>query len=193
VSGGTHGRPVAAGKSSFELVEPEKVFAELRLAPATVLLDVACGAGNYALAAAPYVGPQGAVHAVDLWAEGIERLRAEAARRGLAQIQPAVADVSERIPLPDGSVDVALLATVLHDLAEAGTAAGALREVARVLRPGGRLVVIEFDKVEGPPGPPRAIRLDPGETAALVSPFGFRPSRPVRVGPVTYLLSFLRR
>lgn len=188
-----HHHPVAAGKSSFDLVEPEKVFAELRLTPDTVLLDVACGIGNYALAAAAYVGPQGAIHAVDLWEEGIAQLRAEAARRGLPQIRAQVTDVSRNIPLPDASVDLALMATVLHDLAEAGTAAGTLAEVARVLRPGGRLVLIEFDKVDGPPGPPKAVRLSPEEAGALVAPFGFRAGEPVRVGPFTYLLTCDRR
>lgn len=189
---GHHGHPVAAGKSSFDLVEPGKVFAALRLTPETVLLDVACGSGNYALAAADRMGPGGVIHAVDLWSEGIELLRLEAERRGLSKIRAQVADVSRRIPLPDASVDVALLATVLHDLAEAGTAAGTLAEVARVLRPGGRLVLIEFDKVDGPPGPPKAIRLAPEEAAALVVPFGFAAGEVVRVGPCTYLLAFNR-
>jgi ubiquinone/menaquinone biosynthesis C-methylase UbiE len=190
VSGQGHhpGHPVAAGKSSFDLVEPEKVFAELRLTPDMVLLDVACGSGNYTLAAAAYIGPRGAIHAVDLWAGGIARLREEAARRRLAQVHAAVADVSHLIPLRDASVDVALMATVLHDLVEVGTAQGALREVARVLRPGGRLVLVEFDKVDGPPGPPRAIRLAPEEAAALLAPYGFTAGTPVRVGPHTYLL-----
>ena len=64
-------KPIAAGKSSFDLVDPEKVFAELRLQPDTVFLDVACGVGNYALAAAEFIGEEGAILAVDLWEEGI--------------------------------------------------------------------------------------------------------------------------
>jgi ubiquinone/menaquinone biosynthesis C-methylase UbiE len=187
-----HGHPVAAGKSSFDLVEPQKVFAALCLTPEAVLLDVACGSGNYTLAAAGYIGPRGAIHAVDLWAGGIAQLREEAARRHLTQIHAYVADVSHLIPLRDASVDVALMATVLHDLVEVGTAEGALREVARVLKSGGRLVLVEFDKIDGPPGPPKAIRLAPEETAALVSPFGFAAGEPERVGPYNYLLAFTR-
>lgn len=186
--------PIAAGKSSFDLVDPSLVFAELRLRPDTVMLDLACGAGNYALAAAAIIGPAGTVHAFDLWPEGIAALRKSALSRGLMQVNAEVVDVSGRLPLPDRSVDVALMATVLHDLVEDGAekGEGALREAARVLRPGGRLVVVEFEKVDSHPDPPAAIRLSPDEVASLVVPFGFRRERLLQVGNPLYLLSFVR-
>lgn len=184
-------KPIAAGKSSFDLVDPEKVFAELRLEPDTVFLDVACGAGNYALAAAEFIGPGGAIHAVDLWEEGIAALRERAGDLGLTQIRAEVGDVSRRLSVEDGSVDVVLMATVLHDLVADGAAEGTLREVARVLRPKGRLVIVEFDKVESEPGPPVAIRLSPGEVREIVSPYGFCEERIEAVGPATYLVSFM--
>jgi ubiquinone/menaquinone biosynthesis C-methylase UbiE len=183
--------PVAAGKSSFDLVDQQKVFSALDLHPGTVMLDVACGAGLYALAAAEHVGPQGAVYAVDLWAEGIDALREEATRRGLEQIRPLVSDVGERIPVSEGSVDACLLATVLHDLAQVGKDKGCLREIARVLCPGGHLVVVEFNKIDGPPGPPRAIRLSPQDVVARLEPFGFRRQSLIPAGSVTYLMDFV--
>jgi len=184
--------PIAAGKSSFDLVDTARVFAELGLRSDSVLLDVACGVGNYSLAAAEFIGEQGRIHAVDLWAEGIATLRARARELALTRIRPAVADAAERLPLAEASVDIALLATVLHDLAAEGKATAALREVARVLKPGGRLVVIEFDKIESKPGPPLAVRLSPGEVADLVLPCGFLEEHTLPVGPTTYLAKFLR-
>jgi ubiquinone/menaquinone biosynthesis C-methylase UbiE len=184
--------PIAAGKSSFDLVDPRLVFAELRLKPDTVLLDLACGIGNYALAGTEFIGPAGAIHAFDLWPEGIAALRESARSRGLSQIRAEVADVSGRLPLPDGSVDVALMATVLHDLVKIGVGEGALREAARLLRPGGRLVVIEFEKVESSPGPPAVIRLSAEEVEALIVPFGFCREGLTKVGDPLYLVSFIR-
>jgi ubiquinone/menaquinone biosynthesis C-methylase UbiE len=184
--------PIAAGKSSFDLVDPVRVFTEMNLQPDSVLLDVACGIGNYAIAAAEFIGAQGRIHAVDLWEEGIETLRERTRELGLTRIRAEVADVGRCLPLADASVDVALLATVLHDLAVDGTAAGALGEIARVLRCGGRLVVIEFDKIESPPGPPVAIRLSPGEVEDLVNPFGFLEEHVIPVGPNTYLMKFVK-
>lgn len=184
--------PTAAGKSSFDLVDPQRVFAELKLQPDSVLLDVACGIGNYAVAAAEFIGARGRIHAFDLWAEGIETLRMRARELGFSHIRAEVADVGRCLPLADGSVDVVLLATVLHDLAADGVAVGALGEVARVLKPAGRLVVIEFDKTESPPGPPVAIRLSPGEVEDLVAPFGFLEEHVLPVGSNTYLMKFLK-
>ena len=178
---------IAAGKSSYDLIDPERFFAALDLAGDTVLLDVGCGAGSYALAAAEWLGAGGTIYAVDLWQEGVESLARAAARRGLGTIHPLVADVSSRIPIPDRSVDVCLLATVLHDLIQDGTAEGTLREVRRALRPGGRLAVVEFEKVDGPPGPPAAIRLSPTELDAVLAPHGFRLIATTPVGLYNYL------
>lgn len=183
-------KPIAAGKSSFDLIDPGKVFAELRLQPNTVFLDVACGVGNYALAAAGIIGPKGAIHAVDLWQEGIETLRQRADEMGLNRVHAEVGDVSRRLPVEDNSVDVVLMATVLHDLVVDGTADGTLREIVRVLKSTGRLVIIEFDKIDSEPGPPKAIRLSPGEVEEIVSPYGFGEEHITAVGPTNYLISF---
>ena len=184
-------KPIAAGKSSFDLVDPEKIFAELRLQPDTVFLDVACGVGNYALAAAEFIGEEGTILAVDLWEEGIEVLRERVVELGLTQVHAEVGDVSQRLPAENCSVDVALMATVLHDLVKAETAEGTLREIARVLKPQGRLVVVEFDKVDSEPGPPVAIRLSPGEVEEIVAPHGVREEHITAVGSFTYLISFV--
>ena len=84
------------------------------------------------------------------------------------------------------------MATVLHDLAEFAMADGALKEAHRVLKPGGTLAIVEFDKVEGPPGPPLRIRLTPEEVENLVAPYGFQKTRTARVGPYNYLILFTK-
>jgi ubiquinone/menaquinone biosynthesis C-methylase UbiE len=185
-------KPIAAGHSSFELIRPEVLFPALALQKDTVFLDVACGAGRYSLGAAELIGPEGTIHAVDLWLEGIEQLRQTAAAKGLVQILPEVADVSERIPLGDSEADVCLIATALHDLKEIHSHEGTLQEIARVLKPEGLLAVVEFKKIEPPPGPPRHIRLAPEEVEQLARPHGFRQKQFLDVGPYNYLL-LLRR
>lgn len=185
-------KPIAAGKSSFDIVDRERVFGELNLKKNTVLLDVASGAGNYALAIAEALGDDGRVYAFDLWEEGIEELNRRAAAQDVKNIKAAVADVSKRIPLEAGSIDTCLIATALHDLVEDSAGEGALREVARVLKPGGRLVVAEFKKIDGPPGPPKRIRLAPEELDELVLPLGFEKEHTVDAGVYTYVTTYLK-
>jgi cyclopropane fatty-acyl-phospholipid synthase-like methyltransferase len=62
--------PHGAGKSSYDLIDPEKLFAALELDPGLTVLDLGCGAGRYALPLAQRLGISGQVYAVDLWEEG---------------------------------------------------------------------------------------------------------------------------
>ena len=107
--------PTGAGKSSFGLIDTAKFFQALELKKGVTFLDVACGRGNYSMAAAEIIGPNGRVFAIDLWEEGILSLRNEAAKKGIQHITSFVGDAGQRIPLENDSVDVCLMATVLHD------------------------------------------------------------------------------
>jgi ubiquinone/menaquinone biosynthesis C-methylase UbiE len=180
--------PKEAGKSSYQLVDTDTLWRELELAGGGTFLDLGCGRGQYALDAGALVGATGHVYAVDLWEEGIESLRKQAAARKLENVTGIVGDILRLECIQDRSVDTCLLSTVLHDLVQARQTDAALAEVLRVLRPDGRLAIIEFKKIPGPPGPPLAIRLSPPEVEEVIRPLGFRQTRIVDLGPQNYLL-----
>jgi ubiquinone/menaquinone biosynthesis C-methylase UbiE len=107
------------------------------------VLDVGCGTGVLTRKAADIVGPVGAAWGVDPAADMIRIAQQNAASaRNLARFEPAAA---EDLPFPDRSFDAVLLSFVLHhlpgDLKDAG-----LREMLRVLKPGGRLVAVDIDR-----------------------------------------------
>jgi ubiquinone/menaquinone biosynthesis C-methylase UbiE len=182
-------KPYGAGRSTFELVDFNLVLQALSLTPSTVFLDLGCGRGNYAIAVAESMGPRSKVYAVDAWREGLEELETQAAARGLDIITTIHANLNEHIPLEDGTVDVVFMATVLHDLLRESSGEVAMNEIRRVLKPGGRLCIVEFKKVEDGPGPPLNVRLSPEETEELVAPFGFVKDRITDLGPFHYLLA----
>jgi ubiquinone/menaquinone biosynthesis C-methylase UbiE len=181
-------KPTGAGKSSFDLIDTEKFFQELDLQKGISFLDVASGRGAYSLAVSDIIGPQGSVFAVDLWTEGIAMLKTAAQERGIENITASVSDVGRRIPVEDQSIDVCLMSTVLHDFLEDGSDRGVLNEIVRVVKPAGCLAVMEFKKIDGPPGPPIHIRLSPEEVADMLNPYGFKKEHTADVGPYNYLI-----
>jgi ubiquinone/menaquinone biosynthesis C-methylase UbiE len=104
------------------------------------VLDVGCGTGTLALEARGRVGDAGAVAGVDPAPRQIARARAKAARRRLP-VDFRVG-VVERLPFPDRSFDAVLSTWMMHHLPDDLKRRG-LAEIVRVLRPGGRLVVVD--------------------------------------------------
>lgn len=183
-------KPTGAGKSSFDLIDSDTFFSELNLQKGISFLDVACGRGPYCLAAAEIVGEKGRVVGLDLWEEGIEFLKSAAIAKNLSNIDAMVSDAGKKFPLDDNSMDVCLMATVLHDFVEDKIEQKALHETARVVKSNGVLAIMEFKKIDGPPGPPRHIRLSPEEVESLLSPFGFINEHLTDVGPYNYLMLY---
>ena len=185
-----HKKPTGAGSSSFDLIDVDTLFRELDLKEGITFLDVACGRGAYCLKASAIIGSTGTVYGVDLWQEGIEDLKTRALEEGALNIRAFVSDAGRQIPVDDQAADVCLMATVLHDFVEDHISEKVLAEVVRVLRPGGLLAVVEFKKIDGPPGPPKHIRLSPEEVAGILSPYGFSKERLTDLGPYNYLVRF---
>jgi len=167
------GKPPGAGRSSFDQIDRSIVFPALRLTGTTVFLDLGCGRGDYAIAAAELIGPKGKVYGIDAWHPAIDELRQTVERKGLRNVEAILSDATERVPLPDRVADVCLMAHVLHDFKREGGAEGVLKEAARVLKSSGILAIIEPKKVEAPYGPPLHVRLGSDEVEELIRPFGF--------------------
>lgn len=108
--------------------------------PGNTVLDLGCGAGLDALLAAEAVGPTGHVYAVDYSAEMVVLARTNAAAARVTNIQVGLAPI-ERLPIADAVVDAAQANGVFNLSPEK---ARAVREVWRVLRPGGRLIAAEI-------------------------------------------------
>src|SRR5258708_17308640 len=105
------------------------------------VLDVGCGTGTLAFAAKRRVGPAGRVFGLDASREMISRARKKAAIAG-AEINFQMAS-AEVLPFSDATFDAVLSTTVLHCLPDR-TRDLCIREMVRVLKPNGRLLLIDF-------------------------------------------------
>lgn len=122
------------------LITRERLRAVLAPVPGERVLEVGPGTGYYSLDVAEWVSPGGRLEIFDLQQEMLEHTMGRARQRGVENVVPTQGDARD-LPYDDSSFDAAYLVTVLGEIPDQDAALG---ELARVLRPGGRLVVGEL-------------------------------------------------
>jgi ubiquinone/menaquinone biosynthesis C-methylase UbiE len=166
--------------------DPGALFRRIGLRRGQTLVEVGAGTGYFSVPAARTVGPTGKVYAVDLSEDLVRLLRERRTRERLPQLQPVVSTVTA-IPLPSGIADAVLLANVLHDLP-----APTVAEAARLLRPRGRFVNVDWRRIRSPGGPPSSVRLAPAKAERVLARYGLRVVDRWRFGPWHYGLTLTR-
>ncbi len=145
------GRPIA-GVMSYEGAEwlvrpsreqeerPDKMIDALKIKPGSTVADVGAGVGYTSLRLAKRVGPKGTVLATDLQPEMIRMLKQNAKAAKVANVKPILCTADDP-KLPEGEVDLALMVDVYHECPDPEAILKGLR---KALKPGGRLVLVEF-------------------------------------------------
>ncbi len=133
--------------------EAERVFTLLALEPGTRVADIGAGAGYYTTRLARRLGPDGTVYAQDIKQTILDSLGARIARERLGGVTLVLGEPDDP-RLPPGSVDVAILSHMYHEIARPYAF---LFKLHRALAPGARIAVIDSDKPTESHGTPPAL------------------------------------
>lgn len=169
------------------LLAPEEALADFLASDDETLADIGAGAGFFALPAARRLR-RGRVYAIDRQEDMLEIVRRRSREDGLQNIIPLRAE-AKAIPLEDGAVDAALMANVYHDIEDREAA---LREVARIVRPGGAFYLVEWDSSDLEKGPPSELRINAPDLERALEEGGFRVERRLD-GPSPFYRVLARR
>jgi ubiquinone/menaquinone biosynthesis C-methylase UbiE len=155
-----------------------------------VLADIGTGTGYLSIAAAEIMGSVSKVYALDSHEESIKVLAKELAEKGISNISAIKADAVNGIPLQRDTVDICLMSNVVHGFAANGEMDKVIKNIDAILKDEGKIMIIDFKKVETPAGPPLEIRLNPDEVENIVESYGYVLVRNFNAGQDHYGLVF---
>ena len=171
------------GKTSEQYLEKDAILDALDIRPGQIILDAGCGNGYMAKAFAEQLDGTGKVYALDPDEISISVLQSET--EGTV-IEPFIGNITEQTKLKNASIDLIYLSTVFHGFNETQIA-GFNKEIRRLLKPKGRLAILEIVKEETPVGPPLDMRLSPEELKQTIP---LNPMNLVMIGPFFYMQIF---
>lgn len=169
-----------------EYQKPHDVLKALDLKPGETIADIGSGSGYFTLRFAAHVGDRGRVLAVDIDPGMIRFLNRRLRDAGVRNVQTILAEPDDPL-LPDASVDRVVIVDTWHHI-EKPIAYLAL--VKRILKPGGQVVMIDFQKRELPFGPPLAMKIAREDLVRQLEANGFHLAKEHTFLPYQYFLVF---
>ncbi|HUX43517.1 MAG TPA: methyltransferase domain-containing protein [Terracidiphilus sp.] len=171
-----------------EWMPPDEIVRALGLRPGDVIADIGAGTGYFALPMALAAGPEGRVYAVDAQAEMLSLLGKKPQSAPSANIELVHAE-AEATGLPSACCNCVFLANVWHEFDDR---AAVLREVRRLLKPGGRIAILDWrPDVEREAGPPLEHRLRAEDAVTELLAAGFLQVTHTTAGRFSWLVQGL--
>lgn len=168
------------------------VFAKIGLQENMHVGDLGCGnLAYYAFGAAKLVGRNGVVYAVDILKTALNAVETRAKQEGIDNLKTVWSNVEMvgATNIPAASLDVVFIHNVLF---QADKHSGFLDETARLLKNGGKLMIIDWKKTGASFGPPVKDRPDPDTVKKLANASGFRLTEEFEAGPHHWGMVFIK-
>jgi ubiquinone/menaquinone biosynthesis C-methylase UbiE len=167
----------------------DQIMDALRIGEGSVVADLGAGGGWFTVRLARRVGPNGHVFAEDIQKQMLDSISRRVEREGNLSKRVTLKLGTAKDPnLPAGVLDAALIVDAYHEMADPVVL---LRNLARSLKPGGRIGIVEFTNEGSGPGPRMDERVDPQQVISAAEAAGLRLTSRERLR-YQYLLIFER-
>ncbi len=169
-----------------EYQKPHEVLMALGLKEGEVIADIGAGSGYFSFRFARHVGSRGRVYAVDINPDMIRYLNRRIRDTGVKNVVTVLSDPDDPL-LSDGSVDRFFICDTWHHI---DNKAKYLELMKRMLKAGGQVVMIDFQKRELPIGPPVGMKISREDLMRQMQEGGFRLVKEYTFLPYQYFLVF---
>lgn len=164
--------------------DPEQLWQLFAGLDVGTVVDIGAGLGFFAIPFSRHI-PQGRVYACDISGEMLGYLREAITAEGVVNVEPLhMQEVA--VPLPDGVGDALFMANLHHELDHPQDS---MEESFRLLRPGGRIAIMDWKTEETPKGPPAHVRISPMTVRAQLEAAGFTAIREHDLLPYHYVIT----
>jgi len=166
----------------------DAIVAAAGVKPGMTVADIGAGTGLFTMLFADAVKPNGKVVAVDISPAFVEYIQSTAKKRRVKNVSAVVANGTD-VGLPDASVDLAYLSDVYHHFEHP---AETLASIRKALKPGGRMVVIDYERIPGrtPQARIEHVRIDKQQAISEIEAAGFKLLEEKKLMRENYYLVF---
>ncbi|MFY9462463.1 MAG: methyltransferase domain-containing protein [Candidatus Sungiibacteriota bacterium] len=178
-----------ANEGGVMFLHPERTIGRLDVKKGMTVADFGAGSGFFTIALARLVGESGKVYAIDIQKFSLDLIKSKAHIENLLNIETVWADLElpQGSHLPAESVDLVVISNILF---QSEKKLEVMREAYRVLKPQGRIAVIEWDETPFAGGPPAEMRIAKRAAQSLLGQAGFILDREFEAGSHHYGLLY---
>lgn len=168
------------------MTDPKKNLEQLGLEPGMSVADIGVGSGFYTIEAAKMIGKDGKVFAIDVQKHILEKVKKVAQDESIEERVDVIwgnVEVENGTRLRDESIDVVMISNTLFQIDDK---TGLAKEVARITRPGARLLVVDWTDSYGGIGPQKEQVVDKAKAVEIFELAGFSQPRDIDTGEHHY-------